>query len=309
MKEVKNVLVGLVSIFVLLVVADWAVGTWSEKMYYSSKYGIFHRQIYCLQESEDEIVILGSSRAAHHYVPQIFEDSLGMTCFNAGSDGMCIYYHYAILSSYIYRNAIPKLVVLDIQDMDVGKSDGATFTFEAALDRLSPHYKDNSSIMSMFESLHWTEYIKLNSKTYRYNSKLVQLIKCNFIPYPENKGYEAVNGKLPDDIDFCNTPRKNVELEYEKEKYLIKLLSLCKSNNIPLVMIYSPIFYNSQSNAKEKIIEISVKYNVPYWDYSNNPLFLDRNNFRDIDHLNNETAYRWSSFIANKIKVDFYGNK
>ena len=43
MKEVKKVLIGLVSIIVLLVVADWAVGTWSEKMYYSSKYGMYRR--------------------------------------------------------------------------------------------------------------------------------------------------------------------------------------------------------------------------------------------------------------------------
>ena len=38
-------------------------------------------------------------RAAHYYVPQIFEDSLGLSCYNAGSDGMCIYYHYGILAS------------------------------------------------------------------------------------------------------------------------------------------------------------------------------------------------------------------
>lgn len=34
MKEIKKVLIGLVSFFVLLVVVDWAVGTWSEKMYF-----------------------------------------------------------------------------------------------------------------------------------------------------------------------------------------------------------------------------------------------------------------------------------
>ena len=101
MKEVKKVLIGLVSIIVLLVVADWAVGTWSEKMYYSSKYGMYKRQIYVMKEAKEDILIMGSSRAAHHYVPQIIEDSLGMTCYNAGSDGECIYYHYCLLSAEV----------------------------------------------------------------------------------------------------------------------------------------------------------------------------------------------------------------
>jgi hypothetical protein len=71
MKELNKIIIGIIVFSVLLFTIDWAVGTWSECMYYKSKYGIFHRQIYCLTESQDEIMILGSSRAAHHYIPQI----------------------------------------------------------------------------------------------------------------------------------------------------------------------------------------------------------------------------------------------
>lgn len=99
MKDITKIIVRVISFCALLFIIDWVVGTWSERIYYKSKYGIFHRQIYCLTESQDELMILGSSRAAHHYVPQIFEDSLGLSSYNAGSDGMCIYYHYGILAS------------------------------------------------------------------------------------------------------------------------------------------------------------------------------------------------------------------
>ena len=99
--ELQKVFLGIIAIIVLLVAADWAVGTWSEKMYYKSKYGIFRRQIYCMQESHDELLIMGSSRADHQYVSGIFEDSLGLKTYNAGSEGMCIYYQYAILASYV----------------------------------------------------------------------------------------------------------------------------------------------------------------------------------------------------------------
>ena len=46
MKELNKIIIGIIVFSVLLFTIDWAVGTWSECMYYKSKYGIFHRQIY-----------------------------------------------------------------------------------------------------------------------------------------------------------------------------------------------------------------------------------------------------------------------
>lgn len=307
MKEVKKVLIGLVSIIVLLVVADWAVGTWSEKMYYNSKYGIFRRQIYCMLESQDELLIMGSSRANHQYVTSIFEDTLGMKAYNAGSEGMCIYYQYAILSSYVDRLAFPKLVVLDVQDLDIIPSSGATFTLDAALDRLAPHYGQFDGVDSLFALQDWKDRIKLLSKTYRYNSKLVQTIKCNYLPEPEDKGYEVVKGKLPDDVEFETEASDETDFEPLKVEYMQKFIDLCKDNNIPLLLVYSPIFRNGESPAMKKIAEMAKASGVPFWDYSNEPTIIKRENFRDKMHLHDEGAHVWSSFLANKIKS--YYNK
>lgn len=305
MKEVKKVLIGLISIIVLLVVADWTVGTWSEKMYYNSKYGIFRRQIYCMQESHDELLIMGSSRANHQYVTSIFEDSLGMKAYNAGSEGMCIYYQYAILSAYVQRKSFPKLVVLDVQDLDIIPSSGATFTLDAALDRLAPHYGQFDGVDSLFVLQNWKERGKLLSKTYRYNSKLVQTIKCNYLAEPEDKGYETVKGKLPNDVVFKNEPNDKTDFETMKVEYMQRFITLCKKNNIPLLMVYSPIFRNGDSPAIRKIAEMAKSNGVPFWDYSNEPSMTKRENFRDIMHLHDEGAHLWSSFLAIKIKEDF----
>lgn len=37
---------------------------------------------YVERESVADIIIMGSSRASHHYIPQILMDSLHMTCVN-----------------------------------------------------------------------------------------------------------------------------------------------------------------------------------------------------------------------------------
>ena len=55
----------------------------------------------------------------------------------------------------------------------------------------TPHYGEFAEIDSMFAINGWKEKVKLLSKTYKYNSNLVQTIKCNYIPWPEDRGYEA----------------------------------------------------------------------------------------------------------------------
>ena len=170
MKNLYKIFIGGFVACLLLVVADWAVGSWSEKMYHKSKYGIYHRQLYCLEQSNDETLIMGSSRAAHHYVPQIFEDSLGMSCYNAGSDGQCIYYHYTLLASMLERGARPKAIIYEVMDLDAVVSKSETFTLDAAIERLTAHYGEFSVINDLFKHKDWKEKIKLMSHTFKYNS-------------------------------------------------------------------------------------------------------------------------------------------
>lgn len=304
MKDIKKITIGVLSFCALLIAADWAVGTWSEKMYYKSKYGIFHRQIYCLTESQDEFMILGSSRAAHHYVPQIFEDSLGMSCYNAGSDGMCIYYHYGILASRIQRGCPPKMVILEVIGTDAEVSQGATFSLEAALDRYAPHYGEFAEIDSLFAFNGWKERVKLMSKTYRYNSKLVQTIKCNYIPWPEDRGYEALTGMMQvaegvkaADV-LATTSSEEPIIEERKLLYLQKFIDDCKANNIQLVMCYSPYYGQSVPKSIRIIEGMAKKNDVSFINYGDDVRFQNPEYFQDASHLNDTGARVYSKEIV-----------
>lgn len=307
MKEVKKVLIGLVSIIVLLVVADWAVGTWSEKMYYSSKYGMYRRQIYVMKEAKEDILVMGSSRAAHHYVPQIIEDSLGMTCYNAGSDGECIYYHYCLLSAMIERGAKPKMVIYEVMNLDAEVSQGATFTLDAALDRLAPHYGEFKAIDSLFAFNGRKEKVKMLSKTYHYNSKLVQTIKCNYLPEKEDRGYEALNGKMnaelyeKDAAARKSSPKNKTKIEDCKLEYMEKFISLCKANDIELVLCFSPYYHNNLSEGIYKIQEVAERYNVPFYEFATDEEFDNPELFNDEMHLNDEGARRYTEKLIQKI--------
>lgn len=308
MKEVKKVLIGLISIIVLLVVADWSVGTWSEKMYLKSKYSIYHKQLYCLNESQDEVLIMGSSRAAHHYVPQIIEDSLGMTCYNAGSDGECIYYHFCLLSAMIERGAKPKMVIYEVMNLDAEVSGGATFTLDAALDRLAPHYGEYEAIDSLVALNGWKEKVKMLSKTYRYNSKLVQTIKCNYLPEKEDKGYEALTGKMnvelyeKDAATRTSNPKKSAKIEDRKLGYMEKFIRLCTTNGINLLLCYSPYYHNKPSGGICNIQEMADNYNVPFCEFATDEEFDNPELFNDAMHLNDDGAREYTAKLVGIIK-------
>lgn len=301
--EIQKVLFGIIAMFLLVFLADRLVGFAFEKAYRNSKYGIFHRQEYCLHDSKDEILILGSSRAAHHYVPQIFTDSLGLSCYNCGSDGMCIYYHYGLLSSFIERGAIPKVVLLEVMNSDAVVSSGATFGLDAAIDRLAPNYGEYIEIDSLLMRGGWKEKIKLFSKCYRYNSKVVQLIKCNFIPWPENMGYEAVFGELPDTTKLkVSETHKEETLDDQKLIYIRKLIKVCKENNIRLFFIESPNFSISAAIGLKTIKKIAKENDVPFWEYRNYSALMCPKYFKDEGHLNDKGAHLYSGIVARELK-------
>ena len=302
MKEWQKVILGGLVFLGMLLVADWAVGTLSKHLYYNSRYGIFHRQIYCIEESQDDVLILGSSRANHQYVSSVFADTLGLSVYNAGSEGMCVFYHYAILDAVLRRGHRPKLVVYDVMDLDAEEPNGNTFTLDAAIDRLMPHYGKFVGIDSLIALKGWQQKLTILSKTYRYNSKAVQMIKCNFLPQSEDRGYEVVKGMLPDSIEYINEPDTTGVIDSLKLTYVAKLIKLALENEVPLIMVYSPLFRNPECNGVNVIKEIARDNQVSFWDYSKEETLLSREYFRDVNHLNDDGAHVWSAFLAHQLK-------
>lgn len=292
-----------ISVALLLLIAmDWCFGGASAWLYHRSKYGIFHRQIYVLNESKDDVIILGSSRASHQYVPSIIADSLRMTCYNAGSEGMCIYYHYALLASMIERGHCPKVVIYDVMDLDTKEHPGPTFTLDAALDRLKPHYGEFSCINNLFECKGWKEKLKLLSISYRYNSKLVQSIKCNFIPSPEDSGYEKVVGKLPDKVVFETEDYEDCVIDTLKMQYMERMVHLALQNDIKMIFVLSPYFKDNPSKALDVAKKIASDNHLEFIDCYNDPEMMRRELFRDVMHLNDDGAHVWTAYLAHILK-------
>ena len=95
--------------------------------------GYTKRDNFISDEVDANILIFGSSRAAHHYVPSILSDSLDMSCYNCGLDGNGIIYGYGKLKTITARY-YPKIVILDIQPtFDLFTNDNCKYLALAAV--------------------------------------------------------------------------------------------------------------------------------------------------------------------------------
>ncbi len=282
-------------------VLDLAAGTLLRHYYFKQQSGPLYQTTYSMETATPDIMIFGSSRANHHYVPEVFEEELGMSYYNAGKDGNQIHYHYAVLESVLKRYT-PKIIILDVASKDIIK-------FDESYDRLSsllPYYKTHPEIRPMANLKSRFEKYKLVSASYPFNSIMLNILKGNSNARDEknDKGYIPLNKiwTAPLAADPYQQPE---EIDSLKLQYFEKFIETCKNAGVKLYVAFSPIYirYDQPPVALQVVGEICRKYEVPFYDYSKDQEFLSNPSlFSDRSHLNGKGAAVYSEKIAKEIK-------
>jgi len=302
----KKFAFNIFSLLIILIFFDQTGGAVLRHFYFKQKSGSAYRTTYSVDSTTADILVFGSSRANHHYVPEIFEDSLKMSFYNTGRDGNFLIYNYAIFK-LILKRYMPKLIIFEISPDDL-------FYDHDSYDRLSsllPYYRNFPEIRPIVELKSPYEKIKLFSALYPYNSSLLTIgisnLELNKQRKSDDKGYVPLfnNIKNTQLIDF---EKKDELLDSLKLKIINDIAQICKKNNIKLYFVQSPIYARvKNSEATEIISETALKYDSFFINFSNDPIFLNNPMlFQDIGHLNNNGAIVFSKLIAGII---FYQKK
>ena len=90
----RKFIVNIIIFFAIIWVADIGLGAILDKIAYNAKSGGQQINNHITYKANEEIIIMGSSRASHHYIPQIINDSLKMSSYNMGQDAMGIILMY-----------------------------------------------------------------------------------------------------------------------------------------------------------------------------------------------------------------------
>ena len=297
----------LVALFVVdriagKVLYSWCVNTGSGRQ------GKFN---YICDYCKDDLLIFGSSRADCHYKARMIEDSLGISSFNCGIPNSGIILNYVLLQM-IEERYQPEFIIMDLYpDFDLDRNDRHMY-----LRDLKVHY-DNHFAKEMFDKVDPLEKYKMYSYLYRYNSNFLHLPKKIAI----NRGpdFRNAHGELgfnPKNEPFHKPKTKNKYRENEKREIDSLKLSLLESTikeggrNSNMMLVVSPFWCGLSSESIGAIRRFSKQYNVPFFDFSNDPKYLYHDElFYDYSHLNGRGAEMFTRDVVSCIERLIHNNE
>lgn len=171
----KSFLKKLCIFMLLLFVADFAVGKVFDVFRIHAKGGSTYQNEYIANKCITDILILGSSRASHHYDPSVISGGLGFSCYNAGKDGCGMILDYARFAMIAERR-YPKVVICDIApNFDYIVEKGKDYT--KYIGQLKPYYEKEvvREVMDGASTVENNMFLRL-SHAYRYNSRILPLL-------------------------------------------------------------------------------------------------------------------------------------
>lgn len=285
-----------IMIFAVIVTAiDFCFGWAMDYMHDHSKGGGMAKRLYMAREAKDEIMLFGSSRMNHHYNPMIIEDSLQVTCFNAGQDGNGVIMSYGFLKMMLERYT-PKLVMYDISQFDFAIDDNMKY-----ISLLKPYYKE-PSIKEIIIDVSPMDKYKMASSLYKYNSLAIRVIG-SYISSSSGytKGYFPLFGKMNYEVDVSK--EKNLMTDSVKVYYLKKFISLCKDNNIHLLFSLSPKYKAENSSSYDVVKFIANEMEVPILDnYTNAQFSNNKVYFQDQMHMNSTGADEYTKYLISFLR-------
>lgn len=307
----------------LIFLLNLAVGAWL-KSYESvdlKEAGVFFSDLrwedyYNLKEPIDAL-ILGSSHAYRSYHPATIKKESGLenVVFNFGSSAQSPVTGLFILEE-VLKSHKPKVVILDLYVM--------ALTSDDQLDngRINYHSMQSGSVKRDFlrEGFGFSEQVKLlffPSYVYRdhFKHKVNKLFGRSYLP--SGKGQYDKYGfafntdtlalaKLQYDNQFSRFDIHADQMTEKNLAYTQKIIDRCKSANIPLILMTSPMPVHSIEFIEEyqqifaKFGSMAKKNKLPFFDFNIETMeeLKDEFHFYDDDHLNLSGAKVFSKKVG-----------
>ena len=258
---------------------------------------------FSLNDVETPIVVVGSSRASHHYVTNLIEDKFNKNVYNVARDGCFFSYNCCVLNALLDRYN-PEFIIWenDINSLYENSKD--------PLENLYPYYEQNSYITSILNQQPISDIIKLNFNLYRYNSIIHKIVMINIFKekFKDNtiKGYSPLT---PKENLFMKQLESLVDRnDYKLSSYKITLfkntLDKAKKQGVKIVVVDSPkyILLDSNSQSADTMEKICNEYDVKFINNTQLSLFLEHPEyFNDKTHLNDIGANIYTNIFIDQI--------
>lgn len=284
----------------LLILLDRVIGGAFRTLYFRTKTGEGGGLINFALQQNPELLILGSSRAKHHFDAGIISKTLSMSAYNAGINGQDFLYASMLLDLRRHVEPAPKVILFHVDTVSFGEN-----TEEITRAKVFSYYLERSAIVRATLLRSFADRLKYLSLSYRANGKVLPIL-TNLKPRREStNGFVALSGlmKTPQSFDRPTPPPWPLKL-----KFLEDIVRTCHANGVKLFFVNSPRFLVNEIERKEhqvwraQLAEILKPYPdvelIELNSLTHPETFQRPEIYRDSGHMNRAGAELFSRLLA-----------
>lgn len=254
-----------------------------------------------------EVAIYGSSRAWVHIDPMIIEDSLGLSAYNFGIDGHNFWLQY-YRHKNLLKNTTPKTIIHSV-DINTLKKRMELYNYEQFL----PYMLWNREIYEATKNYEGFNIVDFTIPLARYigkNKTLNAMMLRSKGKSIRTQGFQGQNREWNDDLKRAKTQMGSytADLDNASVELFRQYIQECKSLDINLILVYTPEYIEGQqfvtnrSEIMTLLKGIAQENNLPFLDYSDHYLSMDKKYFYNSMHLNATGAEIFTRILAHDIK-------
>jgi len=295
--------------FMACVVAiDYLAGLFCNKIhedaYRNSPESFFYENL--LYNVRSDILIIGSSTASHHYDPLAIEDSLHLSVFNAGQDGVFFIIQNSIVNMVLDRYT-PKVIIWEIGETSLSTRYD-TFAHGhneyQSLKTLFPFYETDLYAFNTVNGKDAYQKYRMMSQSYVNNSLLLANLRAIINKESiENKGYVPLDTLGYEYPSIC-CDEFDDPINIYKIDALNETIRRCDSLGVRLVLSSSPRLYDDKvlsSQGYMVLKRIATENDIPFVEYYS--LFSDKPEyFKDVDHMNERGTRHYMHYFIPSLK-------
>ena len=291
----KQFLVFIVKIVVVLLLVAFALDFIYTTVFVQSKTRNKVENVINSEPQNYDVIILGTSRANNHFVSELFEKK-GLKTFNYGMSGAHLFETSLMLKLMVERGWKIKNIILETDlNLSNEKRDDGTFgrfmPFMHQSNTITEHFKNEPDFIELYY-VPFYRYIQFDSKVgFRAFYKSLRQEPTNTL---------ANNGYYPLGFNPKANMKNNIEsLVPLRNRYFEEIKQICKSNNINIISVTTPMCSNVKG------MDYFKKVKKLYPEIKEYEHFVEGDEyFSSCGHLNDKGARLFTSKIIEDLGLD-----
>jgi hypothetical protein len=266
-----------------------------------------------LRNLDSKIFVFGSSRANHHVVPKILEETFGVKVFNAGRDGQSVAYARMLESIILQEGSAPELILMQVSEEDI---------FDYRISKaasMATYYDEYPVVRNLLRTSDAWAPIRLKSIAFRYNSQIFFTLSGLFRePDPGWDGFIPLRGSLTnrairyaerDTVRNWLVPDASV-INPRSDELLREFIQVARLEGIEVFLFIGPRFRGSNTLHEQEILareyfrSLADEEDAVFRSLDENdlPILKEARWYSDSAHLNAQGAALFTKLFAEQIE-------